>query len=129
MNGWTAGNPTGHTPGVRRAAQLRTCPTCHAHILRGLDHDICALDISCDTAPLTTQSEAIALLTGRATYDAETTGLTIHLEHRHQFRIRAPRQWTILAQHACPGTPLDLTWLPSRTHAELYPDDNPDPPF
>ena len=120
MTGWTAGVPAGHATGISRNAQLRHCPTCKAHILAGYDHDIAACIVTVDTTPLTTHSEAAAILTGRRTYDAETTGSGhIHLEHRHQWRIRAPRRWTVLAAHACPGTPLDLSWLPGRLEPVL----------
>lgn len=127
MTGMTAGIPSGHAVGVKRAAQLRACPQCKALVLTAWDHDTAACLIHLDPTPLTTEGEINALLERRATYDAEIRNHSeIVFEHRHSWRIRAPRRHTVLAIHACPNSdPPDLSWLPADAAAS-YPDE---PPF
>lgn len=115
----------GYAADINRNATIRTCPRCNALTVAGYDHDKIALLVICDTQPLTTQSELLALLAGRLTYDAEHHGNRVRLEHRHQWRIRQPRRWTVLAAHQCPNQqPPDLSWLPTPA-ADTVPEECP----
>lgn len=128
MTGWQAGNLAGYPVGLKRTAKLRTCPSCGALTLTAYTGHPGQYLITVDPTPLTTHSEAAALLAGRATYDAEIANNgSITFQHRHVHRIRVPRKHPVLADHACPGTPANLTWLPTPPdRAAAYTDD---PPF
>lgn len=94
--------------GITRAARIRTCPTCRATTVAGLDADVASLPAICDPRPLTRQGEAIALITGRATYALGNWRNRLELNHRTSFHIRGARQTDvdILATHVCGAPPL-----------------------
>lgn len=84
-----------------RAARLILCPRCGAPILSGLDADWCALTARVDPTPLTEAGEALALLTGRRTYDLIGRGDERLLSLRETEHIQAPRRHPVLATHEC----------------------------
>ncbi len=91
---------------IWRSARLRTCPRCGAPILAGLDASPAGLPVRADLTPLTTAGEAVALLSGRATFDLSDAAGRKELNHRQCEHIKGPRKYPVLAEHAC-GSPLD----------------------
>lgn len=89
--------------GLGRRAQLRPCPRCRWWTVVGLDHFRCAREVALDPVELDEVGEAIALVTGRATY--ELWGREI--EQRDQHKIRGGQSRPVLAAHDCahPVTP------------------------
>lgn len=53
--------------GATRKAKIRRCQKCRAHVLVGLDADMCALEVEADPTPLSALGEALALVEGRRT--------------------------------------------------------------
>lgn len=95
----TGVNPTG----VTRRARPGRCPDCNTWILTGLDHDRIAATATADPQPLNPTGEAIARLTGRATYDL-TDKPRLTLDNRESWTIAAhppsPSRY-VVAQHRC----------------------------
>jgi len=92
--------------GIGRRAHPRTCRTCKATILTGLDDDRCALTVEVDPIPLTPVGEAIAQVEGRRTYWLHRDGGRLVLDLREASQIRAWPAGTrlgqdILRQHRC----------------------------
>lgn len=54
-----------------RPLKRRRCRSCNRYVLVGLDSDHCAVNATVDPKPLTSLGEALALLTGRNTYDLQ----------------------------------------------------------
>lgn len=92
---------------AHRAAALRLCQRCHRPVLVGLDADNCALTATCDPIALTPLGEAVALLTGRATYALTPGQDRKELDYRDEWRIANPTKNPVLAAHHCNG--IDLT--------------------
>lgn len=91
--------------GVRRAVTARLCKTCRARVLTGLDDDRCAGAVTVDPTPTDPTGEALALLTGRHTYDLTRRGDRYELDPRLPATIRlhppGSRPSDVLAQHRC----------------------------
>lgn len=85
------------TDGLGRKAQLRTCSTCRALVIVGLDTNRCAIRAVADPTALDQVGELLALLAGRHTY--ELWGR--ELEHRNQFTIRAGIRKPVISEHQC----------------------------
>lgn len=86
---------------VHRAAGLKTCPRCGAPILVGLDADRAALTAHADITTVNAVGEALALLSGRPTYDLVNTGGRKELSYRDEWNISGPRKWPVLPEHRC----------------------------
>lgn len=84
-----------------RTVRLRLCPNCRAPILVGLDADICAFTARADPTPIDEIGEAVALLTGRRTYDLTGTGSGKQLNAREEHNITAPRKYLVFPEHRC----------------------------
>lgn len=101
--------------GIHRAVTARLCRTCHHRVLAGLDDDRCAWPTHADPTPLDPAGEALALLTGRPTYDLTRRGDRYELDHRDPSTIRyhppGSRPTDVLAQHRCHAP--SLPQLPS----------------
>lgn len=97
---------TGLDPRLGRRARATVCPRCHQPVLTGLDEDRCAFTATTDPVALTTVGEALALISGRATY--QLTGRPPHLLHRDQWRISGQPADTaiVLPSHQCGAPPL-----------------------
>lgn len=87
--------------GVFRTAALRTCPACKAPILSGLDDDIAARSVRADPTPIDRMGEALAVLTGRATFDLVPIEGKRQLWRRDQWHIAGKRRYPVLAEHRC----------------------------
>lgn len=93
--------------GVSRRAKLRTCPSCGALIIVGLDADRCAGEARCDLRILTPAGEATALLTGRSTYRLRSIG-RLELDRRSRWHIagESASDVDVVADHVCGAAPL-----------------------
>lgn len=93
------------TDGVRRAVAARLCPTCGRRILTGLDDDRTAWPARVDPTPLDPTGEALAQLTGRATYALARRGDRYELDHRDASAIRhqpaGSGTFDVVAAHHC----------------------------
>lgn len=56
-------------PVVSRPVRTATCPTCKAKVWQGYDADRCGVLVTVDHPPVDNLGEAVALLTGRRTFD------------------------------------------------------------
>ncbi len=88
-----------------RAVQLRSCPSCGAKLLQGLDSDRAGIPVRCDLAPVDELGEAIAVLTNRLTYDLIPAKGRRELERRRAWHISQPRRYSVVVAHKC-GHPL-----------------------
>lgn len=89
-----------------RNAGLHPCPRCKKPILSGLDDDNAARTAHADPTPINPVGEAIALLSGRATFDLTSTNGKKQLWRRDQWHIGRRRTHPVLPEHRC-GQPLD----------------------
>lgn len=113
---------------IHRAVALRLCPRCRAPILTGLDADRAALTARCDPTPLTQFGEAIALITGRTTYDLMPDGDRKTLNPRNEDHIKRPRKYPVIAAHQCGAS--SLTPFAEPAPPKRNPNDDDDtPPF
>lgn len=119
----TVADATGHN-GISRRAKDRTC-VCGAAILVGLDAERCAGEAKVDVAPVTAVGEALAILSGRATYRLYTAG-RLELDHRSRWHITgdSAEAVTVLAEHVCGSSPLPTRPATIPTTKELP--DEPD---
>lgn len=113
--------------GIARQVRTRACRRCGQTILAGLDADRGALAAEADPTPIDTLGEALALATGRATYDAVTAGGRLELDRRGQARVEAPRKYPVLAEHRC-GVPLPADHDPPTPRRHPEPIQPPAPP-
>lgn len=94
---------------IGRRAKVRTCKTCGAVTLVGLDADRCAGEAHVDLRPLTALGEALALLAGRSTYRLRVIG-RLSLDHRTRWHITSTPagrgDFDVLADHVCHSEPL-----------------------
>jgi hypothetical protein len=99
----TVADATTHN-GISRRAKHRAC-VCGAVILVGLDADRAAGEARVDVTPLTAVGEALAILTGRATY-LRRGAFRLELDHRSSWHIAGASadDVTVLAEHRC-GAP------------------------
>jgi hypothetical protein len=96
---------------VRRYAVRGQCPSCRALILRGLDGDLAAVEVTVDLEPLGAQGEALAQLGGRQTFALARRGTHYRLTRRDHWQIGGRRGTTavqpgrtaadVLAEHRC----------------------------
>lgn len=116
---------TGVDPtGTRRAAARTTCRTCRAPVIRALDGDVLAFEVTADPIPLDPVGELLAIAAGRRTYDAVTVRGRIELEPRRPTHIPI-RRHPILADHHC-GHPIPAAVT---TDADAQEATNDAPPF
>ena len=123
-----------------RRAMVRPCPRCSAPVLTGLDDDWCAMTVAVDLAPLTNHTEALALISGRHTYEVTWNGPRgYHIDKRPIWHISnypagdkgyADGRRTIHAEHRC-DTPITTNpELPPLAHHNTNSYIIPDkPPF
>lgn len=114
---------------MSRSARRHSCKSCGADVLTGADRDTAALPVTVDGSPVDNFGEAVAVMTGRKTFDLRPTrgsrgGIVgVQLEERTASRIRnSMRLFAVHAEHRC-GQP-----LPSATAAER-PTSWPEPSF
>ena len=133
---------TGRTDPAKNArrAMVRPCPRCSAPVLTGLDDDWCAMTVAVDLAPLTNHTEALALISGRHTYEVTWNGPRgYHIDKRPHWHISnypagdkgyADGRRTIHAEHRC-DTPITTNpELPPLAHHNTNSYIIPDkPPF
>lgn len=92
-------------------AGLHLCPNCRALTITALDDFNAALEVRLDPIPLTVDTEILALLQRKATYDLVRRSSDRHIIiWRDTFRIE-DRQHTVLATHQCPG-PIPANTIP-----------------
>lgn len=105
-----------------RSVRLRVCRRCNAPVLAGLDADICAFAVQADVVPLTPLGEAVALLTGRRTFDLVGYGSDKRLYAREEHNIHTTRRYLVFPEHRC-GESLDAYTdpTPSTTRQKLPP--------
>lgn len=96
-----------------RNAGLHLCPRCKHPVLSGLDDDNAARTAHADPTPINAIGEALALLSGRATFDLTSGDGKKQLWRRDQWNIAGRRKYPVLPEHRC-GQPLDA-------HAEQVP--------
>ena len=97
-------NGTMTESGLFRSARPKRCPTCSAWTLAGLDADLVAAEIACDTIRLTAEGEAWALIDGRETYELAGLGKSRRLERREyagNIINQPPDKFIVLASHKC----------------------------
>lgn len=106
------------------------CPRCRVLVVVGLDDDSTALTASVDPYPLDPVGETVALLTGRATYDAwPLPDGRVELTRRDRFSIAGPRRVPVVADHEC-GKQLARDGIPiSRGRNAVHFDVPDDPQF
>lgn len=92
---------------VTEPVRYQLCRGCGRHVLRALAG---GLDIRADPENLDLKNELAARLAGRATYDIHAFGLPrrMYFEWRSIDRIRAPRKYLVVADHACPAGNKDV---------------------
>ena len=111
-----------------RCAFRRRCPTCSAPVLTGLDADAAALTVTVDPQPIDALGEALAVLAGRATFEAWTAGPRVELEHRGAgriaFRPAGTSSVAVAAAHRCGSPPpTAVTQRHTRPTSKELPDD------
>lgn len=119
-----------------RRAHIRTCPRCGQHVLRGLDGDTCAFDVTTDPHPLNPLGEALAHLENRRTYALHREARGYVLDPRDANHIThtpagtRPRE-DILRDHRCTTGPPPPALTAPTTYAEAHPPLPPGspPPF
>lgn len=82
------------------------CHRCHAQVVRGLDADVAAISVTADPQPIDQLGEALALLAGRSSYSLLRRDSAWSLSPRDEYRIRAGKPATVLAEHRCGSPPL-----------------------
>jgi hypothetical protein len=101
--------------GVTRSARIRTCRRCHQTVIKGLTEEPCSILATCDPTPLSNLGEALALTTGRHTYDLAYRAGRLELDDRDCDHIEGsppetPNSWRrradVLAEHRCHADPL-----------------------
>jgi|GEM_PF-3096392 len=85
---------------ISRKAHFERCPNCNALILRGLDHDVCAINVTVDPTPITRHLEVACIIAGRPTYTPWKVPGGYELTRRDPFfDTDTPRP--ILPAHQC----------------------------
>ena len=85
---------------ISRPARLIPCHGCHRHILAAIDG---GLTIAADPQAITAIAEITARITGRAAYDITRSGTRAYLVYRDLHRVRAQRDYPVVADHECPA--------------------------
>ena len=123
-----------------RRAQTRPCPRCKNQVLTGLDDDACAMDAAVDLPPLTSYTEALALIAGLQTYEVTWNGPRgYHIDKRPIWHIShipagekgyADGRRTIHAEHQCNNPTPKTNGAPPPAHHNTNTYTIPDePPF
>ena len=99
--------------GITRKARARRCPSCRAAVVRGLDHDRCALTVVVDPTPLSPAGELEALLLRRFTFDLRRFAGQLNIDRRYPERIVASPAGTppgdVVVAHDCNAPPISGT--------------------
>lgn len=95
-----------NTGGIGRAIRSGTCTRCPEQVIRALDSDVAAIPATCDPQPVDQLGEALALIAGRTTYTLHRHPGGWQLDPRDEWRIRAGRPGSVLAEHRCHAPPL-----------------------
>ena len=85
---------------ISRPARLIPCHGCHRHVLAAIDG---GLTIAADPQAITAIAEITARITGRAAYDITRSGTRAYLVYRDLHRVRAQRDYPVVADHECPA--------------------------
>lgn len=90
-------------PPIGRRALFTRCRKCKEIVLRGLDADILAMEVTADPTPLDPMQELACVLTGRATYQANVGGDEIKIIDRQLRYTTAgvPPPRPIIPEHVC----------------------------
>lgn len=95
--------------GISRTAKVRR-HACGRYVIAGLDDPRCAGPAITDPDPLSAAGEALAVLTGRTTYNLVRTGTLVELDHRNAIIIAGSppgsRGHDVVATHVCDAPPL-----------------------
>lgn len=84
-----------------RGARSGVCLKCRRPVLRGLDHDKCAMTAEVDAYPISALGEAVALLRGATTFDLALTGGTYELHYRYRQHVGQVRSYPVFVAHDC----------------------------
>jgi ribosomal protein S27AE len=106
------------------------CPKCGAKVFAALDSDVAAFRAIVDVDPLDTVGEAIALLTGRSTYNHVMRGRRMVLRGPRsagQITLHPAGETRVVAEHAC-GLPLGRPYPPPVAVELTFLDTGPLPP-
>lgn len=95
-----------NSDGVSRRLSASRCRQCHAQVVRGLDADVAAVTVVADPQPVDQLGEALALMSGRGTWQLLHRDGGWSLSPRDQWRIAAGKPATVLAEHRCGSPPL-----------------------
>lgn len=100
--------------GVTTKVRATACGTCHAPTLTALAAGPPSWIVVADPAPLAALGEALAVVTGRATYSLWSAGDRYELDHRTSFHIAGTpagtaRRFDVVAEHRCGSPPLPTT--------------------
>jgi len=95
-----------HADGATRVARLQRCDGCGRPVLRGLDADVAALLVVCDTTEIDTRGELVALALGLRTYtitrSISGSGKSgWNLNPRYPEAIRRGQRHALVAAHRC----------------------------
>jgi hypothetical protein len=109
---------------ITQPAKPGNCTRCGALVIAAMSGGLTTVT---DPESLTINQEIAARLTGRSIYDLSVIGRSVFLEWRDLTRIRAGRNYAVVAIHKCPpgGTP-GIHPVPATTAAAPLPDT---PPF
>ena len=106
---------------ITEPAKAAECTRCGDPVFAAITGGLTTIT---DIHPLSVNEEITALLTGRPTFDLQSSGKQAYLEWRDITRIKAGRHHPVVAAHQCgPGTLLLPVTIPP---VEELPDD---PPF
>lgn len=87
---------------ITRPAHLANCTRCGNLVIKAITSGLTTIT---DPQPLNTNQEIQALMTGQPTFDLVAFGRNVFLEWRDLIRIRASRDYPVVAQHRCvPGS-------------------------
>lgn len=117
----TSGHVSEH--GTSRAASRRICRDCGQPVVRALDADLLAFEVTVDPTPVNPVGELLALAAGRRTYDGIHVGGRLELEPRRPAHITQHR-YPVFTDHHC-GAPLPAA-APTAGAAQ---EDTNEPPF
>lgn len=96
--------------GLSRKARILTHRPCGIPTLAGIDSDRCGLDAWCDLAEIHAYGEAMALLSGRRTYEL-WGGRLGHRDHwMIQGRPAGGTRYPVFAEHRC-HEPIPTDWI------------------
>lgn len=83
---------------ITTPARAATCNACGSTVIHAVTGGLTTIT---DTTPLSVNEEIAAILAGRSTFDLQTAGNQLYLEWRDVTRIRAGRNYPVLAIHGC----------------------------